>query len=71
MAKPILIKQLASLFGFEDGVGDVLEMLLTIESKTVSCLLLEDELETDRLSHSLNLGPALVGPASVLGAVTW
>jgi hypothetical protein len=35
-AKPILTKQLASLFGFEDGFEDILEMLLTIEGKQVS-----------------------------------
>jgi hypothetical protein len=38
-AKQILTKQLATLFGFEDGCEETLDMLLTIEAKEVSCLL--------------------------------
>lgn len=34
-AKAELTKQLAALLGFEDGIADVLEMLLTIETKDV------------------------------------
>jgi hypothetical protein len=76
-AKPILTKQLASLFGFEDGLEDILEMLLTIEGKQVGFpLLMIDGIELVRsfpCSHSLirMTHHDLPGPEDLPGAVTW
>jgi hypothetical protein len=73
-AKQILTKQLAALFGFEDGCAETLEMLLTIDAKEVSCLL-DGGFVQERRHHSFSsfdcvvfmLCSDILGAANLLG----
>ena len=51
--REVLNIKLARLFGFEDGVHDVLDHLLTIESKEVYKLVLACIFEDVNLNHHL------------------